>query len=66
MGPLRRPAGAVAGIFTKSVWAGPDSSCGLDERGSSVPAMTHDLIAVVIALIMFGLLLGSIELLDRI
>jgi hypothetical protein len=31
-----------------------------------VPAVTHDLIAVVIALVMFGLLLGSIELLDRI
>jgi hypothetical protein len=31
-----------------------------------VPAMTSDLIAVVIALVMFGLLLVSIELLDRI
>jgi hypothetical protein len=31
-----------------------------------VPAMTNDLIAVVIALVMFGLLLVSIELLDRI
>jgi hypothetical protein len=31
-----------------------------------LPAMTHDLIAVVIALVMFGLLLASIELVDRI
>jgi hypothetical protein len=31
-----------------------------------VPAMTHDLLAVAIGLVMFGLLLASIELVDRI
>jgi hypothetical protein len=51
-------------VFTTSSWRGPDSAYGLDNPWRKISAM--DIVAVLLALIVFAALLGLIYGIDRI